>query len=284
MNANWHFGPPKIPVRAIVISALALSVPVVAALAAPDLPNRLEPLLWLTALIPGFLLAYYRGWSGVATGLAATMALFALVEIYLVLTGYRLPDWPFMLSMTGALVLLSLLAGEVSVRLHSDRERAERMALIDPLTGLPNRRFFQLTLEMEFAAARRGRDLVLAVFDMDGLKRINDRYGHAAGDAALQHVAQTLLAHLRESDIVGRLGGDEFGVILVNANAEQAREKAVELAGQIGTAPARHGGREIAVSVSYGTTTFDSGTSAADAIDAADKAMYEQKSGNKTQD
>lgn len=271
MNAKWHFGPPKIPARAIVISALALAVPVVAALAAPDLPTRLEPLLWLTALIPGFLLAYYRGWSGVATGLAVAMALFGLVEIYLVLTGRRLPDWPFMLSMTGALVLLSLLAGEVSDRLHSDRERAERMALIDPLTELPNRRFFELTLEREFAAARRGRELTLAVFDLDGLKRINDRYGHAAGDAAIRAFAEVLLANTRAMNVSARLGGDEFASILSSATMDGARV----FARRVQDAATGIQGLPFPVSVSVGLAPYRADMSGPQALlNAADRALY----------
>jgi diguanylate cyclase (GGDEF)-like protein len=271
MRAKWHFGPPKIPVRAIVISALALAVPVVAALTAPDLPSRLEPLLWLTALIPGFLLAYYRGWSGVATGLAFAMALFGLVEVYLILTGHRLPDWPFMLSMTGALVLLSLLAGEVSDRLHSDRERAERMALIDPLTGLPNRRFFELTLEREFAAARRGRQLTVAVFDIDGLKQINDRHGHPAGDAAIRAFAEVLLANTRTMNVSARLGGDEFVSILSSATMDGA----LVFARRVREAAAGIEGLPFQVSVSVGLAQYRADMSRPQALlNAADRALY----------
>lgn len=155
----------------------------------------------------------------------------------------------------------------------------EQLADQDTLIPVPNRRAFVRELGRVVSYSQRYQTPAsLIYFDVNAFKQINDRFGHAAGDAALMHVAQTLMGNLRESDIVGRLGGDEFGVILVNANAEQAREKATELAGQITAAPVRFDNRDIPVSVSYGTSTFDSGTSAADAIDAADRAMYAQKS------
>lgn len=274
MTPSWHFGPPRIPVRAFVISGLALAVPVVAAVTAPEIPIRLEPLLWLTALIPGFLLAYYRGWRGVATGLAFSMAVFGLVEIYLVLTDRRLPDWPFMLSMTAAMVVLSLLAGEVSERLHSDRERAERLALIDPLTRLPNRRYFELVLEREFAAARRGRELVLAAFDLDGLKRINDEYGHSAGDDAIRSFAEVLEANTRAMNVSARLGGDEFACILSSSTMDGA----TVFAERVQAAADGIDGLPFQVSVSVGLASYTGDMVSPEAlVHAADRALYQVK-------
>ena len=222
MKPKWHFGAPSIPARAALLSALALVVPLAASLAGGAAADRYEALLWLTALIPGFLLAYYRGWSGIATGLAAGMAIFSFAQVYLIVTGRRLPDWPFMLAITAALVLISLVAGGVVEQIHTARERAEHLALFDPLTDLPNRRYLGLILEKEFAAAQRGRGLVVVAFDLDGLKAINDDHGHQAGDEAIRAVAEVLASSTRSMDLSARLGGDEFASVLSSATAEGA--------------------------------------------------------------
>lgn len=97
---------------------------------------------------------------------------------------------------------------------HAQDELA-RLALTDELTGLPNRRSFMQQLEQEFAKSRRHqRPLAVAVLDLDHFKKVNDGYGHAAGDHVLGHFGQFLRAHLRAGDVVGRLGGEEFGLLL----------------------------------------------------------------------
>lgn len=215
---RWHFGSPAIPATAVLISVLAIFVPVVATMAGPG-EFRFEALVWLTALIPAFLLAFYRGWQGVATGLALGMAVFAVVQVYLVWFGGRLPDWPLMLSITLAYVGIALVLGGVTERLHLEREKAEQLALIDPLTDLPNRRYFDLILNREFAAAQRGRVVVAVAFDVDGLKEINDRHGHLAGDDALRAIARVLDRNTRTMDMTARLGGDEFVSVLSSSSA-----------------------------------------------------------------
>lgn len=270
---RWYFGPPSIPVRAVGISTLALAVPLAASVTAGSEPGRFEALLWLTALIPGFLLAYYRGWSGVATGLASGMAVFSLVQVYLVQTGQRLPDWTFMLAMTSALVLVSLVAGGVTDRLHGEREKAERLALIDELTDLPNRRYLGLMLEREFAAARRGRGLVVVAFDVDGLKDINDRHGHAAGDDALRAFASILKANTRTMDMSARLAGDEFVTVLSSANVQGALVfvRRVQHATKVAALSAP-------ITVSAGLARYQSHMEDADSlVRAADTALYRAK-------
>jgi diguanylate cyclase (GGDEF)-like protein len=110
----------------------------------------------------------------------------------------------------------------VAERLHGEREKAEQLALLDPLTDLPNRRYLDLILGREFAAARRGRLVVAVAFDVDGLKEINDRHGHLAGDEALQAVGRVLARNTRAMDLSARLGGDEFVSILSASTAEGA--------------------------------------------------------------
>ena len=122
----------------------------------------------------------------------------------------------------------------------------ERLADEDALTPIANRRAFVRELTRMIAFTQRyGVPSSVVYFDVNGMKQINDKHGHPAGDAALRHVAEMLLDNVRSSDIVGRLGGDEFGVILAHTNQEQANAKAVALAEAIAETPLRWGGFEI---------------------------------------
>ncbi len=157
-------------------------------------------------------------------------------------------------------------------------EDVERAADQDQLLPLLNRRAFvrELTRHIGFAA-RYGTPASLVYFDLDGFKRINDTFGHAAGDEVLRHFAGTLLAHVRESDVVGRLGGDEFGVILSHADLAQANRKAASLMETLSASPAQMSGMPLAVGYSYGAFELVAGENADTAIAHADEAMYRQK-------
>ena len=154
----------------------------------------------------------------------------------------------------------------------------ERLADEDSLAPIANRRAFVRELSRMIAFTRRyGPPSSVIYFDVNGMKQINDTHGHPAGDAALRHVADILSKNVRESDIVGRLGGDEFGVILAQTSQEQANAKAVALAQAIAGAPLRWGKSQITVSAAYGVYSFTGSDDAQVAIEAADKAMYKQK-------
>jgi len=180
---------------------------------------------------------------------------------------------------------LSVLMQEVDrLRRELDRSRKriehlERLADEDTLVPLANRRAFVRELSrMVSFAERYGLTGSVLYFDVNNLKRINDEHGHAAGDAALMRIAELLLANVRESDVVGRLGGDEFGVILAQADEATAREKAASLAALIAAAPLDWEGKSIPLSVAYGLQPL-AGT-ADDALNAADRAMYRHKRGS----
>ena len=154
----------------------------------------------------------------------------------------------------------------------------ERLADEDALTPVANRRAFIRELSRMIAFTRRyGPPSSVVYFDVDGLKQINDTHGHPAGDAALRHIAEILCGNVRSSDIVGRLGGDEFGVILAQTNQEQATAKAVSLAEEIAKTPLHWAKYRIRVSAAYGVYSFSGSDDAHVAIEAADKAMYKQK-------
>ncbi|HSR56047.1 MAG TPA: GGDEF domain-containing protein, partial [Alphaproteobacteria bacterium] len=114
-------------------------------------------------------------------------------------------------------------------------------------------------------------------FDINDMKAINDTHGHAAGDAALGHVATLLSSSIRESDVVGRLGGDEFGIILANAPESEAVQIARKLATAISATPFQWKGHDLKVSISSGAYALKGGEDADAMLDQADQAMYAQK-------
>ena len=183
------------------------------------------------------------------------------------------------------------LKGAVS-RLTADRDRLraelakararitslERLADEDALAPVANRRAFVRQLSRMIAYAHRyGVPASLVYFDVNNMKQINDTHGHAAGDAALCHIAKVLRDNIRSSDIVGRLGGDEFGVVLAQSDRTQAESKAGALAEAIAATPLRWGTADLSVTAAYGVRVLAETDDAQHAIEAADRAMYAQK-------
>ncbi len=180
-------------------------------------------------------------------------------------------------------VLMTLMAEVEALRRDLERSHQriselEKLADSDTLSPIANRRAFvrELTRVMSYAE-RYSVATSLLFFDVNGLKTVNDTLGHAAGDAVLVHVAETLRAHIRASDVVGRLGGDEYAVILTHADEAQAHIKADFLAGKICEMPARFEDQLIPVSAAVGVYTFGPGESPTDVLTRADKAMYDRK-------
>lgn len=169
------------------------------------------------------------------------------------------------------------LRGEVG-RLKAKLSETEGLADRDALTPLLNRRAFLRELHrIRTFAQRYGAPASLVYFDLDGFKAVNDRYGHAAGDAALKAVAERLLDHVRESDIVGRMGGDEFAVILVQADQATAEAKAAALALAIEREPIRFGDWTAPLHLSFGVRQITPDTAPEDLVAEADAAMYAAK-------
>jgi diguanylate cyclase (GGDEF)-like protein/PAS domain S-box-containing protein len=165
----------------------------------------------------------------------------------------------------------------------TDRSRLEadlrRRADLDPLTGLLNRSAFERELERELGLASRYRTpCAMVVLDVDGLKSVNDVHGHLAGDAVLRAVAAALQHRLRQTDIAGRLGGDEFGVLLPQADEAAARTVAGETLAAVRAHEVAPGGGGGSASVSLGIALVKiPGLRASDVFRCADKAMYRGK-------
>lgn len=163
-------------------------------------------------------------------------------------------------------------------RLRARLAEVEGLADRDALTPLFNRRAVmrELARSRDYAERYGGR-ASLAYFDLDGLKALNDRFGHAAGDAALLAVAGELRGHIRGSDVAGRMGGDEFAVILAQTNGFQAEAKAEALAAAIAGARIDGLPAEAKVSVSWGVAEIRPGVEPEQIVAEADAAMYAAK-------
>lgn len=180
--------------------------------------------------------------------------------------------------------ILSLMKEVENLRNELDRtnrrmREIEDVADTDALLPIPNRRAFVRELNRMISFAERyGTPSTLMFIDLNNMKQINDEYGHEAGDKALFHVARLLTDNVRTTDVIGRLGGDEFGVILAQADENIGAEKAQSIADIIEQHPiAFDEGEPYRMSLAFGTYTFRSGDKPDDALDKADKAMYENK-------
>ena len=163
-------------------------------------------------------------------------------------------------------------------RLKAHLTEAEGLADRDSLTPLLNRRAFVRELRRVATFAQRyGAPASLIFFDVNGFKAVNDRFGHAAGDLALQAVAGRLTANVRESDIVARIGGDEFAVILAQADLGAAQAKAASLAAAVAAEPVACGDWLAPIKISYGVRQIEPDANAEQILAEADAAMYAHK-------
>jgi diguanylate cyclase (GGDEF)-like protein len=154
----------------------------------------------------------------------------------------------------------------------------EASADTDFLLDIPNRRGFEREFQRAIAYIKRyDASGALIVLDVDGLKPINDAFGHAAGDQVLKDVAATLLRQVRSSDVVGRLGGDEFAVLLWNLTETDARAKAASLEEAIDRLIFTFRGRTVTAGASAGVAVLGPHTEAGRALEEADAAMYLRK-------
>lgn len=157
-------------------------------------------------------------------------------------------------------------------------EELDRLAHQDSLIDLPNRRGFLRELERLIARAKRydAKGAMLFI-DVDGLKAINDSFGHRAGDEALIQVADLLSSGIRKSDVCARIGGDEFGVLLESADEKIAHETAARLIDMIAGCELLHDGNELPLSVAIGVGLIKADDTAESVMARADEEMYRRK-------
>ena len=149
---------------------------------------------------------------------------------------------------------------------------------IDPMLDILNRRGFERELKRAIAYVKRyGTQAALMFVDLDSFKAVNDRHGHGTGDALLKAVTRELVAHVRASDLVGRLGGDEFGVVIWCVGGAEASAKARELEKMIARVSVTYGRAQVQVGASVGAAPLLANATAAEMIANADRAMYARK-------
>jgi len=157
-------------------------------------------------------------------------------------------------------------------------ELLDQLAHQDALINLPNRRGFMRELDRLVDRAKRyGHRAAMLFIDLDGLKMINDSFGHRAGDEALIQVAALLTGGVRRSDVVARIGGDEFAILLENANEESAHETAARLVDLVCGCEFRHDGDDLPLSVAIGVAMIDGDEDSISVMARADEEMYRRK-------
>lgn len=239
-----------------------------------------------------------------AVGIALAALLMLSGNTYLGTSSYTV-SFTIRFSVTATLILLGMFWSEMALRRYQDETAAQKaathaegarlkaeiarrvsleqdlrvLASTDALTGLVNRRAFMERFSHELARSQRhGPSPTLIILDIDHFKKINDQYGHPAGDSVLAHLAQLLRASLRNVDIVGRIGGEEFAVVLVETNVEMAAPVIARLLERI-----REGTVTLADSTllkftaSIGSTEILWGDTIDTAIQRADEALYTAK-------
>ncbi len=271
----WYFSKPDIPKRGAALAFASLAVPVVNTLLLTPSDSGVEMLLWLVALVPGFLLAHYRGWRGAATALAVGMAVLALTQAALLLLGRPIPNPTLLFGVVVAYLAGSLLMGYSAEALHAHRARAEQLALTDDLTSVPNRRRARMFLAREFEAATVGEPLSVVLFDIDAFKNYNDTHGHAAGDQALRNFSRALVSSTRPKELSARYGGEEFLSVLPTCDVEGA----LSFVNRVRTALRAAQPEESALTVSAGIASYHQGgmSSPSELLNAADEALYAAK-------
>ena len=181
---------------------------------------------------------------------------------------------------------LSLLAHQTVTQIANIRlcEKLSSLAVTDALTGIFNHRFFQEGLNVEILRAQRYKhNLSLIIFDIDGFKSYNDRYGHLEGDRVLKNVAQEIRKNVRQVDIICRYGGDEFVVILPSTHAKGAKFVAEKVRNSVATLDLLNveSHKVIRVTLSGGVAEFKEGMKKEQLLNLADRALYSAKSEGK---
>lgn len=175
-------------------------------------------------------------------------------------------------------VILLAMTALTEVAAAANEQRLQALATTDPLTGLANRRHFLQALSMEASRiARDGGSLAVAVFDLDLFKDVNDQLGHEAGDQALCHVSEVVLEHMRPYDLVARIGGEEFAVLLPATELAEAFQVAERFRQALAGRPFQHRGKVQTLTASVGVACLAAGEDPQALLRVADAALYRAK-------
>jgi diguanylate cyclase (GGDEF)-like protein len=267
---QWVHGLPLFGVLAAAI-LLLIALGVIDYMSAADLS------FLVFYLGPVFLVTLRSGlWPGVLMSVAGTAVWFlANANLFQGDSGEIIPIWNLAEELCVFVFFTYILSALVESLRH---ERT--MSRFDPLTGVANRRHFREMLDLEISRYRRyRRPFTLVYMDLDNFKAVNDLHGHAAGDALLRTVADTIVLSTRDVDTPGRLGGDEFGLLLPETGYDAAQTVLANLKARIAAEMARNG---WPVTATMGTVTYaDPTLSSEEMITLADRQMYAKKAEGK---
>jgi diguanylate cyclase len=167
---------------------------------------------------------------------------------------------------------------EANLNAQRDIEKQKQKAMTDPLTGLPNREAWEIKSAEESARSERyGNSLCIAVADVDYFKRINDTYGHLAGDKVLKIIASQLRKSIRESDYLARYGGEEFVILLPETNIQEAEIALNNVRKVVSECPFHFKGEPVQITMSFGIAEYGKQSSVNAVFSTADKALYQAK-------
>ena len=196
----------------------------------------------------------------------------------------------YLLGVVSALLLCLAIIASIALRRSLEREEAastelQRIAMTDELTGLANRREALAGIDRMIATARRsGRPLTLAILDIDRFKLVNDSHGHPAGDEVIREVAEAAARIMRDQDLVGRLGGEEFIIAFPDCGAEDAVAACERLREAIAKTPiVLDSGAALTVTISFGVACYSDAETRIALIGRADQALYFAKKGGRNQ-
>ena len=219
------------PPRALGMSIGCLVAAALVSLWARDVVRQYSSIIWILALVPVFMLSYYKGWRGAGIAAGGAMVVLAGVEVFVIRFAGNEIDWWVFAAPTLLLIPVTIGSGAISELLHRQSVLALQMAYRDPMTGVANRRLLTELAEKALATARReGTGLAVLFLDVVRFKRINDSLGHGAGDQILKQLATRLDGSFRGSDIVARVGGDEFVICLPGVSTS---DEAISAAGRV---------------------------------------------------
>jgi diguanylate cyclase (GGDEF)-like protein len=225
--------------------------------------NAVIIILGLTALVVSLSVSLYLKGEGAIFGWDLSLAVRALVGLVLIFTGH--------------MVYQHLRLRNIQKELAEQQIQAEvfrRLALFDPLTGLYNRRFAEQRLRAEIARAeRRGLSMIVVLLDLNDFKKINDGYGHRAGDKVLKEFAKCLSSSTRGSDLAVRWGGDEFMLLLLDCEVDQLSL----VLGRLVSFAVELDGKSLTVSFAVGWKAYEPGDGLESLIEAADRKLYIHK-------
>ncbi|MCV2361864.1 GGDEF domain-containing protein [Paucibacter sp. DJ1R-11] len=274
------------PVLAIVLLYLLLMDQYAARVVAGSLTFSLQIVFILRSLLDRRMPRHGRGRYILLTAFFALLASLLLRSLAAAMGWMASNDddagrlWLTMVFVVALCAVISISLGFVYMTMERAELRNFELAMKDMLTGLSNRRAISDQLHMAVSRAQRqGQYLSVLMLDIDHFKRVNDGYGHQAGDAVLRGVAHTLLSRLRAQDQIGRFGGEEFLLMLPDTSLEGAATLAEALRQAVEATPTQWGAHRISVTISIGVAggVITGAVTVDGLVAAADSAMYRAK-------